>query len=63
MITIPGVDNLFYTLAPADQQNESVRNNYNNLSANLSADGTWNCVKRPGTTGGEEGILILLKCI
>lgn len=61
MITIPGVDNLSYTLAPADQQNESVRNNYNNLSANLSADGTWNCVKRPGTTGGEEGILILVK--
>lgn len=61
MITVPGVDNLFYTLAPADQQNESVCNNYSNLSANLSADGTWNCVKRPGTAGGEEGILILAK--
>lgn len=61
MITVPGVNNLSYVLAPADQQNESVRNNYNNLSANLSADGTWNCVKRPGTAGGEEGILILAK--
>lgn len=61
MITVPGVDKLFYTLAPADQQNESVRTNYSNLSANLSADGTWKCVKRPGTAGGEEGILILAK--
>lgn len=61
MITVTGVDKLSYALAPADQQNESVRNNYSNLSANLSADGTWNCVKRPGTAGGEEGILILAK--
>lgn len=61
MITVPGVEKLSYALAPADQQNESVRNNYSNLSANLSADGTWNCMKRPGTTGGEEGLLILAK--
>lgn len=61
MITVEGVDKLSYELAPVDQQNESVQNNYDNLSANLSADGTWNCVKRPGTTGGEEGLLILAK--
>ncbi len=61
MIAVEGAGKLSYSLAPAEMQNQSVRDNYANLSANLAADGTWTCTKRPGTTGGEEGILILAK--
>lgn len=56
--------NIAFQLAPAEDQNENVRNHYQAISAALSADGTWAPKQRLGTdaynSDGKNGIIIYL---
>jgi len=56
--------NIAFQLAPAELQNDNVRNHYDAINAALSADGTWKPVQRLGTDAwnseGKNGIIIYM---
>lgn len=67
LVSIDGLDNVEYVLAPSSEQNGNVSSRYDFFTSCLSNDGTWTMQGRPGTDcsaqneGEKDGLLIYLR--
>ena len=67
LVSLDGVDNVEFVLAPISDQNGNVQSRYDFLSSCLAKDGTWTMQGRPGTDCSaaaddqHDGLLIYLR--